>query len=103
MRMKRAALSAASQSRMPPLCSGWLATMPAARPPKRVKPTTMFRAQVGLISNQDSRSLIALITLRTSYAARGLAGTICSRPSTRRSGGSSHSASGGGSALLDGR
>ncbi len=34
---KRAALSAESLSRIPPSCLGWLATIPAGRPPKRAK------------------------------------------------------------------
>ena len=47
---KRAALSDESLSRMPPSCRGWLATMPAGRPPKRAKQVTIVLAHCGLRS-----------------------------------------------------
>src|SRR5450756_2832431 len=101
--MKRAALSAASESRVPPFCIGWFATTPTGRPPARASPITMFLAHDGLISNQLSRSNTALMTRLTSYAERGLMGPILSRPSTRRLAGSADSTKGAASVLLDGR
>src|SRR5260370_2299319 len=100
MRMERAALSAESESSAPPFCIGWFATTPTEWPPARAKPITMFFAHVGLISNHDSASKIALMTFLTSYAARWLTGTIFSRPATRRSAGSAVAPSGGGDQVL---
>ena len=47
---KRAALSAESLSRMPPSCLGWLATIPAGRPPKRAKQVMIVLAHCGFMS-----------------------------------------------------
>jgi hypothetical protein len=59
---KRAALSAESLSRIPPRWRGWLATIPAGRPPKRAKPVTSVRAHCGLSSNSSPSSTIREIT-----------------------------------------
>ena len=45
--MKRAALSAESLSRMPPRCLGWLAMIPAGRPPKRARQVMIVLAHWG--------------------------------------------------------
>ena len=103
MRMNRAALSAESESSTPPFCIGWFATTPTEFPAARANPTTMFLAHAGLTSNHDPSSNTTLITLRTSYAARGLTGTIFSNPATSRSAGSPPSTNGGASRLLEGR
>ena len=66
MRMKRAALSAESESRIPPFDIGWFATTPTGWPPARAKPITMFFAHVGLTSNHESWSNTDLITRFTS-------------------------------------
>ena len=72
----RAALSAALTSSAPPRNLGWLATMPAARPPNRAKPVTRFFAQSGFIQSTSPSSTTAVTTLRTSYARRGAVGTM---------------------------
>ena len=59
---KRAALSAESLSRMPPSCLGWLATMPAGRPPKRAKPVMIVLANCGFMSKNSPSSTIRRIT-----------------------------------------
>ena len=46
VRTNRAAFSAASMSRQPARCIGWLATTPTAAPSTRPKPTTMFGAKL---------------------------------------------------------
>ena len=48
--MNRAALSAESLSRIPPSCLGWLATIPAGRPPKRARQVMIVLANCGLRS-----------------------------------------------------
>ena len=48
--MKRAALSEESLSRIPPSCLGWLATIPAGRPPNRARQVISVFANCGLMS-----------------------------------------------------
>jgi hypothetical protein len=50
--MKRAALSAESPNRTPPLTAGLLATMPTLLPSSRPKPTISSGAKRGLISKK---------------------------------------------------
>ncbi len=60
--MNRAALSAESLSRIPPSCLGWLATIPAGRPPNRAKQVMIVFAHCGLMSKYSPSSTIRLIT-----------------------------------------
>ena len=59
---KRAALSAESLSRIPPSCLGWLATMPAGRPPKRAKQVMIVFAHCGFMSKYSPSSTTRRIT-----------------------------------------
>ena len=59
---KRAALSAESLSRIPPSCLGWLATIPAGRPPKRAKQVMIVFAHWPLMSRYSPSSTTREIT-----------------------------------------
>src|SRR3954463_3689602 len=76
VQMKRAALSAESTNRTPPLTFGWLATIPIARPSSRANPTTTSLAQRSWTSRKESASASASIRSDTSKAAFSSAGTI---------------------------
>ncbi len=54
--MNRAALSALSTKSTPPLCFGWLATMPTGLPSMRAKQVITSGANSFLISNKLSAS-----------------------------------------------
>src|SRR5579859_1459864 len=86
--MKRAALSAESLSRMPPSCLGWLATIPAVRPPNRARQVMIVLAHCGLRSKYSPSSTIRRITSYMSYGLRLESGRTSSSPSSARSIGS---------------
>ena len=65
-RTKRAALTEASMSRQPARTEGWLATIPALRPPKRAKPTTMLGAYAAWTSRKWRSSTTASMRRLTS-------------------------------------
>ena len=80
---------------MPPSCLGWLATIPAGRPPKRAKQVMIVFAHWGLRSKQTPSSTIRRITSYMSYGLRLDSGITSSSSSSPRSIGSEHSITGG--------
>ena len=65
-RMKRAALSEASTSRLPARNMGWLATNPTGLPSSRPNPVTRLRANRRLSSRNSPPSTTNWITLTMS-------------------------------------
>ena len=76
--MKRAPLSEESTISTPPLTLGWLATMPAARPPMRANPVMISWAKSRLISKKEPASATRSMTSYMSNHLRWSYGTISS-------------------------
>ena len=75
--MKRAALSALSVNRTPPLTAELFATMPTVSPAIRPKPTTSSGANSGLTSKKDSSSTRPSMTSWMSNGWLSRSGTVC--------------------------
>ena len=75
--MKRAALSALSVKRTPPLTIELFATMPTVSPSIRPNPMTSSPAQSGLISKNESSSTSPSITAWMSKGTDSRSGTVC--------------------------
>src|SRR6478609_11009594 len=76
--MNRAALSALSVNRTPPLTSELLATMPTVSPLMRPKPMTSSPAQSGFSSKNESSSTRPSMTSWMSKGTDSRSGTVSS-------------------------
>ena len=72
---KRAALSAESTNKTPPLCIGLLATIPTTLPSSSAKPVTSSVAQSGFTSKKESSSTRPTKKLWMSYPALSTLGS----------------------------
>src|SRR3954469_12817985 len=84
--MNRAALSALSENRTPPLTAELLATTPTTSPSSRASPVTSSAANSGLISKNDASSTRPATTSWTSNGWLSPSGTTLA--SSSRAGGS---------------
>src|SRR3989304_1134426 len=74
VRTNRAAFTDASMSSTPASAPGWLPTTPAACPPRRAKPQTMFSAQCACTSRNSPSSTTRSMTPLMSYGLWGVSG-----------------------------